>query len=86
MRRGGWCRGTRNPGFPTGGHRKPWPRTPLPGMLLPQDGSTHAWGPGCQGDVLGLLDEATSERDSAFFVDEEGPLSSTRGRQEVIRT
>ena len=55
-------------------------------MLLPQDGSTHAWGPGCQGDVLGLLDEATSERDSAFFVDEEGPLSSGRGRQEVIRT
>ena len=44
------------------GHRKPQPRTPLPGMLLPQDGSTHAWSPGCQGDVLRLLDEATSDR------------------------
>ena len=34
----------------------------------------------------GPIDEATSERYSAFFVEEEGPLSSRRGRQEVIRT
>ena len=43
-------------------------------------------GPRLSGDVLGPLDEATSERDSAVFVEEEGPLSSWRGRQEVIRT
>ena len=34
----------------------------------------------------GPIDEATSERYSAFFLEEEGPLSSRRGRQEVIRT
>ena len=76
MRRGGWCRGTRNPGSPAG----------APQAAAPQPLARHAWGPGCQGDVLGPLDEATSERDSAVFVEEEGPLSSWRGRQEVIRT
>ena len=43
-------------------------------------------GPRLSGGVLGPLDEATSERDSAVFVEEERALSSWRGRQEVIRT
>lgn len=32
------------------------------------------------------LDDATTERYSAFFIEEEGILSSLRGRQEVLET
>lgn len=67
-----------------GAHRKKRPRTPLPGMMLHQDGSTHEWGPGCQWDLIATLDDATTELSSAFFVEEEG--SSFQGRREVIET
>jgi transposase len=67
-----------------GAHRKKWPRNPLPGMRLHQDGSTHEWVPGCQWDLIVTLDDATSELYSAFFVEEEGTLSSLRGLREVI--
>lgn len=67
-----------------GAHRKKRPRKPLPGMMLHQDGSTHEWVPGCQWDLIVTLDDATSEIYSAFFVEEEGTLSSFRGLQEVI--
>ena len=69
-----------------GAHRKKRPRKPLPGMMLHQDGSTHEWVPGCQWDLIATLDDATSELYSAFFVEEEGTLSSLRGLQEVIGT
>ena len=69
-----------------GAHRKKRPRKPLPGMRLHQDGSTHEWVPGCQGDVIVTLDEATSERDSAFVVEEEGTMSSVQGLREVLET
>ena len=55
-------------------------------MMLHQDGSTHEWVPGCQWDLIVTLDDATSELYSAFFVEEEGTLSSLRGLQEVIKT
>ena len=42
-----------------GAHRKKRPRTPLPGMLLHQDGSTQEWVPDCQGDLIVTLDDAT---------------------------
>ena len=67
-----------------GAHRKKRPRKPLPGMMLHQDGSTHEWVPGCQWDLIVTLDDATTEIYSAFFVEEEGTLSSLRGLQEVI--
>ena len=67
-----------------GAHRKKRPRKPLPGMMLHQDGSTHEWVPGCQWDLIVTLDDATTEIYSAFFVEEEGTLSSFRGLQEVI--
>ena len=42
-------------------HRKKRPRRPLPGMMLFQDGSTHAWLPGQpQLDLIATLDDATS--------------------------
>ena len=69
-----------------GAHRKKRPRKPLPGMMLHQDGSTHEWVPGGQWDLIVTLDDATSELYSAFFVEEEGTLSSVRGLQEVIGT
>jgi hypothetical protein len=53
-------------------------------MMLHQDGSTHEWVPGSQWDLIVTLDDATSELYSAFFVEEEGTLSSLRGLREVI--
>lgn len=69
-----------------GAHRKKRPRKPLPGMMLHQDGSTHEWVPGCQWDLIVTLDDATTEIYSAFFVEEEGTLSSFRGLREAIGT
>ena len=69
-----------------GAHRKKRPRKPLPGMMLHQDGSTHEWVPGCQWDLIVTLDDATSELYSAFFVEEEGTMSSFQGLREVVET
>ena len=69
-----------------GAHRKKRPRKPLPGMMLHQDGSTHEWVSDCQWDLIVTLDDATSELYSAFFVEEEGTLSSFQGLQEAIGT
>jgi hypothetical protein len=67
-----------------GAHRKKRPRKPLPGMMLHQDGSRHEWVPGCQWDLIATLDDATTELSSAFFVEEEGTMSSFLGLREVI--
>jgi len=67
-----------------GAHRKKRPRRPLPGLMLHQAGSTHEWVPGCQWDLIVTLDDATSEIYSAFFVEEEGTMSSFQALQEVI--
>ena len=53
-------------------------------MMLHQDGSTHEWVPGCQWDLIVTMDDATSELYSAFFVEEEGTMSSFQGLREVI--
>jgi transposase len=67
-----------------GAHRKRRECSPLPGMLLHQDGSTHEWAPGQQWDLIVTMDDATNEHYSMFFVDEEGTLSSLQGVREVI--
>jgi transposase len=69
-----------------GAHRKKRPRKPFPGMMLHQDGSTHEWVPGCQWDLIATLDDATSTLYSAFFVEEEGTMSSLAGLRTVIET
>lgn len=69
-----------------GAHRKERPRAPLPGMMLHQDGSTHEWVSGCQWGLIVTLDNAITKIYSAFFVEEEGTLSSFRGLREVIET
>jgi transposase len=67
-------------------HRKKRARRPMPGMLLHQDASRHAWLPGAsqQHDLVVTLDDATSAIYSAFLVDEEGTASSFRGLSEVV--
>jgi len=67
-----------------GVHRKRRERAALPGMMIHQDGSTHAWVPDQQWDLIVTLDDATSEHYSMFFVEEEGTASSLRGVREVI--
>jgi hypothetical protein len=54
--------------------------------MLHQDGSTHQWVPGCQWDLTVTLDAATSTLYSAFFVEEEGTMSSLQGVREVVET
>ena len=69
-----------------GAHRRKRPRRALPGMMVHQDGSSHAWVPGQPAlDLIVTMDDATSEIYSAFFVDEEGTMSSFRALSEVIR-
>lgn len=67
-----------------GVHRKRRERSALPGMMIHQDGSTHAWVPDQQWDLIVTLDDATGEHYSMFFVEEEGTASSLLGVREVI--
>ena len=69
-----------------GTHRKRRERSPVPGMLLHQDGSTHRWVPGQAWDLIVTMDDATNEHYSMFFVEEEGTASSLQGVREVIVT
>src|SRR3954451_19266544 len=58
-------------------HRKKRARRPLPGLLLFQDGSKHAWLPqGPELDLIVTMDDATSAILSAVLVEEEGTASS----------
>src|SRR5512132_4159733 len=67
-----------------GAHRRKRPRRPMKGMMLHQDGSRHEWVPGESWDLIFFIDEATSEIYSAFFVAEEGTMSTFRALTEVI--
>ena len=69
-----------------GAHRRKRHRKPLPGMMLHQDGSSHEWVTGRFWDLIVTMDDATNEIYSAFFVDEEGTLSSFEGVRQVITT
>src|SRR4029453_18277630 len=66
-------------------HRKKRGRRPLPGMLLFQDGSKHAWlPPGPERDFIALLDDPPGAILSAVLVEEEGTASSFIGRKETM--
>jgi transposase len=67
-----------------GTQRRRRPRAPLPGMMIHQDGSTHEWVPGQVWDLIVTMDDANSEIYSAFFVEEEGTLSSFQGVRETL--
>jgi hypothetical protein len=81
-----YLRGVLKPAKKRGAHRKKRVRSPLPGMLLFQDGSTHDWFCGRRSpcDLIVTLDDATSEILSAFFVEQEGTMSSFIGLGETI--
>ncbi len=67
-----------------GKHRKRRERSPLPGMMIHQDGSTHQWVAGKYWDLIVTMDDATNEQYSMFFVQEEGTASSFSGVFDVI--
>ncbi len=68
-----------------GVHRLRRARSPLPGMMIHQDGSTHEWVVGKMWDLIVTMDDATNEQYNMFFVDEEGTTSSFQGVGDVIR-
>ncbi len=68
-----------------GVHRQRRPRRPLPGMLLHIDGSEHRWFQDDRWyDLLGILDDASSEIYYAQLVEEESTLTVMAALQEVI--
>jgi len=67
-----------------GKHRRRREPAPWPGMLLHQDGSTHAWVDGARWDLIVTMDDATNAHYSMFFCEEEGTWSSFRGVRETI--
>ncbi len=68
-----------------GAHRRKRPRRPLPGMMLHQDGSRHAWLSGQEAlDLIVTMDDATSAIYSAFLTPEEGTASTFRALAEVL--
>jgi transposase len=68
-----------------GAHRRKRERRPLPGMMLHQDGSRHAWLEGQPAlDLIVTLDDATGAIYSAFLIEEEGTASTFRALKEVF--
>ena len=68
-----------------GAHRRKRPRRPLPGMMLHQDASRHAWLPQTPPlDLVVTMDDATSEIYSALLVEEESTASTFRALLEVF--
>jgi len=67
-----------------GAHRKRRERSPWPGLMIHQDGSTHEWVAGQKWDLIVTMDDATNEHYAMFFVAEEGTVSSLLGVREVI--
>ena len=67
-------------------HRKRRERRPMAGMLIHMDGSTHAWlGPDHPNfDLIAVMDDATSEVYSAWFVSQEGTKTCMQGLRETI--
>lgn len=53
--------------------------------MIHQDGSTHEWVADKKWDLIVTMNDAASEIYPAFFVDEEGTLSSFRGVWDVLK-
>lgn len=67
-----------------GKHRKYRERSPLVGMMLHQDASTHMWFGGVWCDLVITLDDATGVHYWMEFVEQEGTASSFEGMRQVI--
>jgi len=67
-----------------GAHRRKRERRPLPGMMLHQDCSRHAWLEGQPAlDLIVTLDDATGAIYSAFLIEEEGTALDLPALKEV---
>ncbi len=64
---------------PRGVHRKRRAPSPLPGMMIHQDASTHAWIPDQSWDLVVTMDDATNEHYSMFFVEQRRHLEQLTG-------
>ncbi len=69
-----------------GAHRTRRERSPLPGMMVHQDGSRHEWVASEVWDLIVTMDDATNEHYAMAFVAEEGTASSFQGVREVIES
>lgn len=67
-----------------GQHRRKRVRRPMTGMMLHQDGSRHEWVPGREWDLIVTMDDADNTIYSAFFVAEEGTMSSFVALRRVV--
>ena len=67
-----------------GAHRKRRDRSPLPGLMVHQDGSTHEWVVGHRWDLIVTMDDATNEHYAMEFVEQEGTVSSLQGVRVVV--
>ena len=67
-----------------GVHRKKRERSPLAGMMIHQDASTHEWVPGKKWDLVVTMDDANNEHYSMFFTGQEGTASSFAGVRDVL--
>ncbi len=67
-----------------GAHRRKRAPRPMVGMMLHQDGSSHERVPGQWWDLIVTMDDANSGIYPAFFVREEGTLSSFQGITQVM--
>jgi transposase len=67
-----------------GAHRKRRDRSPLAGLMVHQDGSTHEWVAGQRFDLIVTMDDATNEHYAMQFVEQEGTVSSLQGVRAVI--
>ena len=76
--------GLASKGRTKGRRRKRRERSPMAGLLVHQDGSTHRWAGEAAWDLIVTLDDATTEAYSGFFVDEEDTWSSLRGVRETV--
>ena len=67
-----------------GKHRIKRERSPLQGMMLHQDASTHRWVSAAVWDLVVTMDDATGVHTSMFFCHQEGTTSSFHGIGQTI--
>ena len=69
-----------------GAHHKRRERAPLAGMMLHQDGATHAWVEEKVWDRIITMDDASSEIYSGFFVDDDykDVIGTTPGKDDCM--
>jgi hypothetical protein len=76
--------GLRSKARARGAHRKRRERSPLPGLMIHQDGSTREWAAGQKWELIVTLDDATNEHYSMFFVDEEACAGSRKSLKRAV--